>query len=211
MTKTTNPEASTHAANDATAVGKPVAEIMGRADNEKSDRDGGGEAAINDGEVIANLRTENTELKDRLLRALAEIENVRRRAEREIDDTRQYAIAKFAGDMLSVADNMQRAIASVPTVVRASDPAVKTLIGGIELTEKEMLRLLEKHGVRKLDPKGKRFDPNFHQAMFEVPDPSMPSGTVAHVVEDGYSIGSRVLRAAKVAIAPGGTKPPDTG
>jgi molecular chaperone GrpE len=158
-------------------------------------------------EVLTKLQAENAELKDRLLRTLAEVENVRRRGEREVNDTRVYAVAKFAGDMLGVADNMERALANIPAEkLEAADGAIKTLVEGIELTEKEMLRTLEKHGVKKLDPKGERFDPNFHQAMFEVPDPSVPNGTVAQVVQVGYSIGSRVLRPALVGVARGGPK-----
>jgi molecular chaperone GrpE len=158
-------------------------------------------------EVLTKLQAENAELKDRLLRTLAEVENVRRRGEREVNDTRVYAVAKFAGDMLGVADNMERALANIPAEkLEAADGAIKTLVEGIELTEKEMLRTLEKHGVKKLDPKGERFDPNFHQAMFEVPDPSVPNGTVAQVVQVGYSIGSRVLRPAMVGVARGGPK-----
>ena len=112
-----------------------------------------------------------------------------------------------AGDMLGVADNMGRALATIPAEARATgDATIKALVEGAELTEREMLRALEKHGVKKIDPKGERFDPNFHQAMFEVPDPSVPNGTVAQVVQVGYSIGSRVLRPAMVGITKGGPK-----
>ncbi|MQB44999.1 nucleotide exchange factor GrpE [Rhizobium sp. ICMP 5592] len=165
-----------------------------------------GHSETNDGraEAFAKLEAENTDLKDRLLRALAEVENVRRRADRDLNDTRQYAVAKFAGDMLRVADNMGRAIASIPAEALKDEGAFKTLIDGIELTEKEMLRSLEKHGVKKLNPIGERFDPNFHEALFELPDPSVPNGTVTQVVEPGYVIGSRPLRPAKVGIARGG-------
>jgi molecular chaperone GrpE len=157
-----------------------------------------------DGDAVARLEAENASLKDRLLRALAEVENVRRRSERDLGDMRQYAVAKFAGDMLSVADNLERAVASVPKEVRESSAAVRTMIEGVELTGKEMLNVLEKHGIRKLDPVGERFDPNFHEALFEVPDPTVPSGTVSQVVEPGYAIGTRPLRPAKVGIARGG-------
>lgn len=168
-------------------------------DRARSAETGGG-----DSEALARLQAENAELKDRLLRALAEVENVRRRAERDLDDMRQYAVTKFAGDVLSIADNLERAVTSIPVEVRKSAGAVKTLVDGIELIEKEMLNVLEKHGVRKLNPVGERFDPNFHEALFEVPDPILPSGTVSQVVEPGYSLGSRPLRAAKVGIARGG-------
>ncbi|MDT3379842.1 nucleotide exchange factor GrpE [Labrys neptuniae] len=208
MTSKTKPEAETEtrAAAEAAAPAAPTAaDSVGQAGGEQAGAD---QTAVNDNafEVLTKLQAENAELKDRVLRAMAEIENVRRRGERELNDARQYAIAKFAGDMLGVADNMERALASVPAEARETDAAVKALMEGVELTEKEMLRSLEKHGVRKLDPKGERFDPNFHQAMFEIPDPSVPNGTVAQVVQVGYSIGSRVLRPAMVGVARGGPK-----
>lgn len=155
---------------------------------------------------LGKLEAENTELKDKLLRALAEVENVRRRAERDVNDMRQYAISKFAGDILSVADNMERAIASIPAEARKNEGEIKTLIAGVELTEKEMQRVLEKYGIRKLSPTGEPFDPHFHEALFEVSDPSVPHGTVSQVVEPGYSIGVRALRPAKVGITSGGSQ-----
>jgi molecular chaperone GrpE len=149
------------------------------------------------------LLAENAELKDRLLRALAEVENTRRRAERDLDNMRQYGITKFAGDILHVADNLERAIASIPDSVREREGALKTLVEGVGLTEKELLRVLEKHGITKLDPVGERFDPNLHEALFEVPDPTVPRGTVMKVLQPGYVIGSRALRPARVCIASG--------
>jgi molecular chaperone GrpE len=161
---------------------------------------------------VARLEAEKAELKDRLLRSMAEIENVRRRSEREIADARSYAISKFAADMLGVADNMGRALAAIPQEARESgDQAMKALLDGAELTEREMLRALEKHGVKRIDPKGERFDPHFHQAIFEVPDPSVPAGTVAQVVQVGYQIGDRVLRPAMVGVARGGPKQAQNG
>lgn len=155
-------------------------------------------------ETDAHLLTENAELKDRLLRALAEVENTRRRAERDLDNMRQYAITQFAGDMLTVADNLERAVASIPAGER--EAALKILVEGVELTEKELIRSLEKHGIRRLDPVGERFDPNFHEALFEVPDPSVPHGTVTKVLQPGYAIGTRALRPAKVGVARGGER-----
>ena len=166
----------------------------------------------NPAELVAQLEAEKSELKDKLLRTLAEVENIRRRTEREVADARSYAISKFAGDMLGVADNMGRALAALPAEARDSaDATVKALLDGAELTEREMLRALEKHGVKRLDPKGEKFDPNFHQAIFEVPDPAVPAGTVAQVVQVGYSIGDRVLRPAMVGVARGGPKPAPGG
>lgn len=158
-------------------------------------------------EVIDKLEAERSDLKDKLLRALADMENMRRRTEKEVADARAYAISKFAADMLGVADNMGRAHKAVPEEARAAaDPTLKTLLDGVELVERDMLRALERHGVRQIDPKGEKFDPNFHQAMFELPDPSLPNGTVAQVMQVGYVIGDRVLRPALVGVARGGPK-----
>jgi molecular chaperone GrpE len=163
-------------------------------------------AAQNDG--AAELAREAADLRDRLLRALAEMENLRRRTEKQVADERVYGIASFARDMLGVADNMRRALEAVTPELRASaDTGVKALIEGVELTERELLKVLEKHGVKKLEPLGAKFDPNLHQAMYEVPDPSVPPGTVAQVMQAGYTIGDRVLRPAMVAVTKGGVKP----
>ena len=158
-----------------------------------------------DAELIA-ARAEAADLKDKLLRALAEMENLRRRTEREVADVRAYGIAAFARDVLVVADNMQRALAAVPAEAVAGDAALKTLVDGVELTERELLKALEKQGVRRFDPAGEKFDPNRHQAMFEVPDPSVPAGTIVQVVQAGYLVAERVLRPALVAVAKGGPK-----
>jgi molecular chaperone GrpE len=153
---------------------------------------------------ITSLEAENKELQDRLLRALAETENVRKRSERDVSNARQYAVTEFARDMASVADNLDRAVSAIPDDVRRDEGPIKTLIEGVELTEKELLRSLEKHGVRKLNPAGEAFDPNFHEAIFETEDPSVPHGTVTLVAEPGYSIGARPLRPAKVGVSRGG-------
>jgi molecular chaperone GrpE len=161
---------------------------------------------------LALLAQEAADLKDRLLRALAEMENLRRRTEREVADARSYAIAGFARDLLAVADNMRRALDAVDPAARATaDTGTKALIDGVELTERELVKVLEKHGVRKLDPQGARFDPYRHQAMFEMPDESVPAGTVVQVVQAGYTLGDRVLRPALVGVAKGGPKAAPTG
>jgi molecular chaperone GrpE len=155
----------------------------------------------------AALAKEATDLKDRLLRTLAEMENLRRRTEREVADTRQYAVANFARDLLAVADNMQRALATLSADFRdQADPVVKSHIEGVELTERELIKVLEKHGIKMFDPQGQKFDPNLHQAMLEVPDPSVPAGTVVQVMQPGYTIADRVLRPALVGVAKGGPK-----
>ena len=158
--------------------------------------------------VLEALQTENVELKDRALRTLAEMENLRRRTEREVSDAKAYGVTSFARDMLTFVDNLRRAIEAVPLPVRdASDPSVKSFVEGIELTERDFLSRLARFGVKKLEPMGKRFDPNMHEALFEIPDETVTSGTVMQVVEQGFAIGERVLRPAKVGISRGGPKP----
>lgn len=153
------------------------------------------------------LDRELAETKDRLLRTLAEIENMRRRAERDVADARAYGISSFARDVLGVADNMHRALQAAGDEVRATaDSGVMALIEGVELTERELMKALDKHGVKRIDPLGQKFDPNRHQAMFEVEDASVPSGSVVQVVQAGYLIGERVLRPAMVAVSKGGAK-----
>jgi molecular chaperone GrpE len=161
-----------------------------------------------DVDPMVKLVRESAELKDKLLRALAEMENLRRRTEKEVLDARLYGIAAFARDVLGVADNMHRALDALDAGLReTADTGVKALLDGVELTERELLKTLEKNGVRKFEPNGEKFDPNLHQAMYEVPDTSLPPGTIAKVVQAGYLIGDRILRPALVAIAKGGPKP----
>ena len=156
---------------------------------------------------VETLQKEAAEARDRMLRTLAEMENLRKRTTKEVADARLYGITGFARDVLDIADNLQRALDAVPAEARATaDPGLISLIEGVELTERSLLNALEKHGVKKLDPQGQKFDPNFHQAMFEVPDPSVPSGTVVQVMQAGYTIGERVLRPALVGVAKGGAK-----
>jgi molecular chaperone GrpE len=141
---------------------------------------------------------EVADLKDKLLRALAEGENIRRRAQKEREDTSKYAIANFARDMLAIADNLRRALDNAP-----KDGSARSFTEGVELTARELQAALERHGIRKLDPNGERFDHNLHEAMFEVPTDHVPSGTVVQVVEPGYMIHDRLLRPARVGIAKG--------
>jgi len=154
------------------------------------------------------LTREAAEAKDKVLRTLAEMENLRRRTSKEVADARSYGIASFARDVLDIADNLQRALDALPAEARAAaDPGLKALIEGVELTERSLHATLEKNGVKKFDPTGEKFDPNFQQAMYEVPDPSVPAGTVVQVAQAGYTIGDRVLRPALVGVAKGGAKP----
>jgi molecular chaperone GrpE len=157
--------------------------------------------------LVETIQAENADLKDRLLRAAAEMENMRRRFERELADARLYAVTGFAREVLSIGDNLNRAIAAVPEEARKEEGAFKTLLEGVELTDRELLRVLNKHGVVKLEPEGKKFDPNMHQAMFEVEHDEAPHGTVVQVMQAGYSIGDRVLRPAMVGIAKKPAKP----
>jgi len=153
------------------------------------------------------IRAENSELKDRYLRLAAEMDNLRRRTEREVKDAKIYSAASFARDMLSVSDNLRRALEAIPAEARAAGEAgFMALVEGVEMTERSMLGALERHGVKKIEPTGQKFDPNFHQAMFEVPNADIPANTVIQVVQDGYVIGDRVLRPAMVGVSKGGPK-----
>jgi molecular chaperone GrpE len=151
---------------------------------------------------LAEARRDSAEYKDKLLRTLAEMENLRKRTEREVADARLYGIASFAREVLAVADNMHRALEAIgPDLREHADPKMKGLIEGVELTERELLKALEKQGVRKFSPAGEKFDPNVHQAMFELESTDVPPGHVAQVMQAGYMIGERVLRPAMVAVA----------
>jgi molecular chaperone GrpE len=148
-----------------------------------------------------------TELRDRLLRTLAEMENLRKRTDREVTDARLYGVTSFARDVLGVADNMRRALDAIsPELRKSAEAGVKALIDGVELTERELLKALEKNGVRQFTPRGEKFDPHLHQAMFEVPNASVPAGSVVEVVAPGYMIGERMLRPAMVGVSKGGPK-----
>jgi molecular chaperone GrpE len=156
----------------------------------------------------AELRRERDELKDQLLRAHAEMENLRRRTARDVHDARAYAVTSFARDLLNVADNFHRALSSMEG--KSGDdlaPDLKGLLEGVRMTERELLSVFERHGVKVIDPTGQRFDPNRHQAMFEIENADVPSGTVLQVLQAGSMIGERVLRPAMVAVSKGGPKP----
>ena len=156
---------------------------------------------------VEAMAKEAAEARDKMLRTLAEMENLCKRTAREAADARTYGISGFARDVLDIADNLQRALDAVPADARAAaDPGLKALIEGVELTERSLLNALEKNGVKKFDPSGEKFDPNFQQAMYEVPDPSVPAGTVVQVVQAGYTLGERVLRPALVGVSKGGAK-----
>ncbi len=163
------------------------------------------EAASESVDELETLRAENAGLKDRLLRTMADMENMRRRTDREVADSRIYGATNFARDMLGVVDNLRRGVESVAAEAE-NDPALASFLEGVKLTEADFLSRLQRHGVKKIEPQGQKFDPNKHEALFEIPDESVPAGTVVQVMEGGYTIGERVLRPAKVGVSRGGPK-----
>jgi molecular chaperone GrpE len=152
---------------------------------------------------IAELEAEVAKYKDQALRALAEQENVRRRAQRDREDALKFATSAFAKDLVTVADNLRRAIDSVPEAQAAKDDLLKGLMSGVSATERELLGAFERHGIRKLDPMGEKFDHNFHQAIFELENTGKPAGTVVQVLQAGYTLHDRLLREAMVGVAKG--------
>lgn len=166
---------------------------------------------------LAAAQAEVAKLKDHLLRALAETENLRRRSQREREDAVKYAATRFARDVLPVADNLGRALAAIPAGAADADPALKALQEGVAATERQLLAAFERHGIKRIDPMGERFDSNLHQAMFEVPGSGKPAGTVVQVLQPGYLLNDRLLRPAMVGVAkaepasaPGGGEPGGT-
>ena len=174
------------------------------ADSLKAEAPADGDPGRKLGADLDALLVENAEMRDRLLRTLADMENLRRRTEREKADTARYAITNFARDVLTVGDNLKRTMDHVPADAAAQDPALKTFLEGVELTERELLNVLERHGVTRIEALGKPFNAEFHQAMMEVEDPSVPAGTVVQELIPGYLIAGRLLRAAMVAVSKGG-------
>ena len=164
-------------------------------------------SADSGGAPEGSLALEVAGLKDRLLRTMAEMENLRRRTEKEVADAKTYGVSSFARDMLTVADNLQRAMTSLGQDVRAEmTPAGRAFVEGVELTERDFVSRLARHGIKPIEAAGQKFDPNKHEALFELPDATTPSGTIVQVLETGYQIGERVLRPAKVGVARGGPK-----
>ena len=157
---------------------------------------------------VAELEGQQADLTDRLLRAHAEMDNLRKRTEREKADTAKYAITKFAHDIVAVSDNFQRAVSAVPAGAGSeADGALKSLVDGVLMTERAFVQVLESHGVKRIEPQGEPFDPNRHQAVMEEQNLELPAGTVSKVFQSGYMIEDRVLRPAMVVIARGGAKP----
>jgi molecular chaperone GrpE len=158
------------------------------------------EPALEESEKIRTLQDELDKAKDHMLRVLAEAENTRKRAIRERDEAGKYAVAGFAREMLDVADNLRRGLEAVPADL-AADPRAQALVQGIEATERALLKSFERNGIRKLEPLGEIFNPNFHEVMFETPAGGKPAGTVIQVIEAGYMLGERLLRPARVGVA----------
>lgn len=181
-------------------------EIMGRgAEAPGQEKPEGAEEGPSEAE---QLRAQVEEMRQNLLRALADAENVRRRAQKDVADARTYAVTSFARDLLNVRDNFHRALQTVEGMdAETLPPELKGLLEGVRMTERELGAVFERHGITPVDPAGQRFDPNKHQAMFEVEDPSVPSGTVVQVVQQGSMIGDRILRPAMVGVSKGGPKP----
>jgi len=157
-------------------------------------------------ETIAALRAETAELKDKLLRAHAEVENIRKRSEREREDTSKYAITRFARDIIGLGDNFRRAIDAVPAGAAEQDPALKSFLDGVVMTERELFNVLERYGIKRVQPLNEAFNPHLHQAVMEVQRTDVPAGTVVQVFQAGYTIEERVLRPAMVAVSKGGAK-----
>ncbi len=184
----------------------PDADTASSDDNDAAEMDISADEPLTPDQIMAGLVEENAELKDKLLRAVAETENVRRRAQRDKEDMAKYAISNFARDILSVADNMRRAIDSVDEATRKEHGTIENLLIGVEMTERDVLATFERMGIKRMDPVGMKFDPNFHEAMFEYDDVNQPAGSVGQVIEAGYMLHSRALRPAKVGITKGGPK-----
>ena len=161
-------------------------------------------------DVIVALQAEAADLKDRLLRAHAEVENIRKRSEREKEETAKYAVTRFARDIVNVGDNFQRAIDAVPAGAAELDPALKSFLEGVTMTERELLNVLERYGIRRVQPVNEPFNPHLHQAVMEIARADVPSGTVVQVFQAGFMIEDRVLRPAMVAVSKGGPKPAPT-
>jgi molecular chaperone GrpE len=183
--------------------GKPAQDQTAATPADAAAREGVGEQSPD----IATLEGRIAELTDRLLRAHADMENLRKRTERDKEETAKYAITKFAREVLSIGDNLQRAIAAVPPGAADADPALKVLVDGVSLTEREFLNILERNGVKRILPEGQPFNPHQHQAMIEVENREVAPGTVVQVYQPGYVLEDRVLRPAMVVVAKGGAKP----
>jgi molecular chaperone GrpE len=169
------------------------------------------EQPSSDSHEVASLQEQLAAAKDQTLRALAELENTRRRAQKDREEAGSYAISKFARDLLEVSDNLRRALESVPEDFKAQHDDIEPLITGVEATEREMLKVFERHGIEKIEPLDEKFDPNYHEVMFEAPMPGKPNGTIMQLIEPGYVLKGRLLRPARVGVAKNPEEPPKDG
>ena len=192
-------------ASDPTAGGAP-ADMPVETPDSTLDIPAKPESAADWQRLVEQLQAEKADLQDKQLRALAEAQNVRRRAQQDVEKERKFGIERFARDVLSVADNLGRALSALPADLESVDPTVRNVVTGVQATERELLSVLERHGVTRIEALGKPFNAEFHQAMMEVEDPSVPSGTVVQELAPGYLIAGRLLRAAMVGVSKGGPK-----
>ena len=210
-------EASEADDTDENEVAAEAAEAAEAGDHEVDDEAGDHEVGADEvgdeagADEVGDAPEADDALKDQLLRALADAENARRRARKDVEDARAYAISRFAQDLLGVADNLSRALENIPAERREGDEAVKAIADGIEMTAREFEAVLARHGITRIDPLGEKFDYNRHQALFETADTDRPDGTVVQVLQTGYRIGDRLLREAMVGVAKGGAAGVDAG
>ncbi len=202
-------------ASDSTAGGAPADPPVNAASANDPANDPGvppsGEPSSGElGQLIEKLQAEKADFQDKYLRAMAESQNIRRRAQQDVERERKFGIERFAKDMVSVADNLGRALSALPADREALDPAQRNVISGVEATSRELLSALERHGVTRVESLGKPFNAEFHQAMMEIEDATVPSGTVVQELIPGYLIAGRLLRAAMVAVSTGGPARTDT-
>jgi len=190
-----NPSTESNEALDQEAIDAAAMDALSEAEFAETE-----ELSFEDSQAL-----EIATLKEKLLRAMAETENMRRRTEKEKEDAHNYAVTKFARDILSVSDNLRRALDNIPADAKENE-AVKTLVTGVEMTESELVSTFAKHKIEVIEAEGKKFDPNFHQAMFEIENPNVEPGTVLQVMQAGYIISGRLLRPSLVGVAKGGQK-----
>ncbi|GAA4254082.1 nucleotide exchange factor GrpE [Azospirillum formosense] len=176
--------------------------VQDKAAQDKAAQDKAADAGA--GDRVAQLEAEVASLKDQLLRQMAEVENTRRRAQRDREDASKFAVSSFAKELVTVADNLRRALEAVPAEGRENDDVLKSLSVGVEATERQLISAFERAGIKKIDPTGELFDPNFHQVMFEIENTGKPAGTVVQVLQPGYTIHGRLLREAMVGVAKAG-------
>ncbi len=186
---------------------KPNADTLSPADAPSAEAEAEAGAPRHHDDLIGDLRRELADLRDKNLRLLADMENLRRRTEDEKVSAAKYAITRFATDVITVGDNFQRAMSAVPAGAADADPALQSLVEGVQMIEREYLNVLDRHGVKRIASKGEIFSPHLHQPMMQVPNTNVPAGTILQVYQDGYTIGDRLLRAAVVTVAEGGPKP----